>query len=105
MKKIVFTRPDGGLSVMIPVEGARLAFAITLSDGTVIGKATPVPVEQLKGRWPIPGAIAQFAETEDEFVNRIRIGDVPANAINVQIVDSSLIPTDRTNRDAWEWQP
>ena len=43
-------------------------------------------------------------ETDDEFITRIRQLVVPVDALNVQIVDDSLIPVDRTNRNAWEWQ-
>lgn len=65
MKKIIYTRPDGGLFIVSPAPAAQLP-----------------------------------TETEDEFVGRIMTKDVPADAINVQIVDATLIPTDRTFRSA-----
>ena len=66
MKKILFTRPDGGASIVHPAPDARLD-----------------------------------TETEDEFVARIAISDVPADALNVQIIEQSEVPTDRAYRNAW----
>lgn len=110
MKKIIYTHPDGGLSVIHPTVGARLAFFITLADGAVLPPGAnseaaagipPQPVDSILRFWPVPGAVAKWAETEDQFVARIRAKDVPADAIDVQIVDESAIPTDRTFRNAW----
>ena len=64
MKKIIFSRPDGGLSVIHPVINSN---------------------ETL---------------TEDEAIDRAR-KDIPPEAIDVQIVDESAIPSDRTFRNAW----
>lgn len=114
MQKIIYTRPDGGLSVVHPVEGARLAFFVTLSDGTVLPKGAdtpafdgvkPMPVDSIFRRWPVEGAVAKWAETEDEFVARIAAKDVPSDASDVRIVDASVIPTDRTFRNAWRACP
>ena len=113
MKKIIYTRPDGGLSVVHPVEGARLGHSITLADGTVLDSndpvqrltkqaPQPVPVDELRRGWPVAGAIANWAETEDEFLARVKAKVLPADAINSQIVDEAAVPTDRTFRNAWE---
>ena len=59
------------------------------------------PVDVFLRRWPVEGAVANWAETEDEFVARIAFKDVP-QGIEYQIVDASTIPADRTFRDAWE---
>lgn len=67
MKKIIYTRSDGGLSVVHPAENARL-------DN----------------------------ETDAEFISRIVEKDVPPGALDVQIVDATSIPTDRTFRNAWK---
>lgn len=86
-----------------PCEGARLAFWITLADGTVLPKGVPpCPVDAILRRWPVAGAVAKWAETEDEFIARIRAKDVPADATDVQIVDAAAIPADRTFRNAWK---
>ena len=104
-RKIIYTRPDGGLSVVHPVEGGRLANFITLADGTILPKApviTPLPVDRILRRWPVEGAVVSWAETEDEFVSRIALKDVPSDALAQRICDESEIPVDRHFRDAWE---
>lgn len=70
MMKIIYTRPDGGLTVVHPAKEAKLD-----------------------------------TETEAEFVARIAAKDVPSDAVNVQFVDESVIPTDRTFRNAWKAAP
>ena len=103
MKKIIYTRPDGGLSVVHPMEGARLAFSITLANGAVLpeGSTDPLPADAILRHWPVAGAVANWAETEDQFVVRLLASSVPADAVNVQIVDGTAIPKDRTFRNAW----
>lgn len=110
MEKIIYTRPDGGLSVVHPREGSRLAYFITL-DGIVLpegGDKEPraaTPVDCILCRWPVDGATAEWAETEDEFILRLLAKDVPSDAINPQIVEAEAIPADRTFRDAWKAGP
>lgn len=102
MKKIAYTNSAGGLEILHPVEGARLAYAVLDSQGKDIKRsATPVAVDTLLRGWPVEGATAEWAETEDEFVARIRQKDVPAGAVGVQVIDTSIIPSDRTHRRAW----
>lgn len=67
MKRIIFTRANGVLSVMTP--------AIN----------THPERENI---------------TEDEAVARA-LAKMPADAVGVQVVDESAIPTDRTFRNAW----
>ena len=103
MKVIIYMRPDGGLSVCRPNEGARLAYLITLQDGAVLSAINPPqPVDAILRRWPVEGAVADWAESEDQFVARIRAKDVPADAQNVQIIEESAVPADRTFRNAWK---
>lgn len=105
MKKIVFSRPDGGVSVVTPSEGARLAFFITLPDGTRLPSGTAPfterPVDSILRRWPVDGAVAEWAESEDAFLARIAAKDVPAG-LSCWTVGESEIPTDRTFRNAWK---
>lgn len=100
MNKIIYTRADGGLSVFNPVEGARLASSVTLA-GDVLTADEPQSVDQFLRRWPVDGAIAEWAETEEEFIARISPKSIPADASNIAIVDPSAIPADRTFREAW----
>lgn len=66
-KRIIYTRPDGGVSI--------------------IG--------------PAPEFIAGFDGTEDEALAFIQAKDVPADAVDAVQVDETIIPTDRTYRNAW----
>lgn len=75
MKKIIFTKPDGSLAVVHPYINTH-----TKVDGQIV---------------PIPEDI-----TEEEAVNRA-ISKLPPDAINPQVVDESVIPSDRTFRNAW----
>lgn len=104
MKVIAFERDDGGVSVSYPAEGARLALSVTLAGGNVLGDgATPRAVDTFLRGWPITGAVARWAESEDQFVARVRDKVIPAGALAF-IVDDSAIPQDRTFRDAWAIQ-
>ena len=67
MKKIIYTRPDGGLSVVHPVINTH----------------------------PVRENI-----TEEEALQRA-FAKLSSDAINPQIVEANVIPTDRTFRDAW----
>ena len=113
MKKIIYTRFDGGLSVANPVEGARLAFSITVLENGRVRKLwaggntggvplAALPVDTILRGWPVEGASAEWAETEDQFLTRVLAKVVPDDAVNVRICDAAEIPTDRTFRNAWE---
>lgn len=70
--KIVFTRPDGGTSIMNPAPQVHLA-----------------------------RVMPQVADmTEQEYVEFIRDRDVPKDAANIRIVEDAEIPADRTFRNA-----
>lgn len=102
MKKIIYTSPNGALAVVHPSEGARLAHWITLADGVVVPAINPPqPVDTILRAWPVAGAVADWAETEEEFVARIAVKDVPER-LSFFIVDAAAIPQDRTFRNAWE---
>lgn len=103
MKQIVYMRPDGLTCVCNPTEGARFARKITLSDGKVLlpeGDIGYASVDYFLRGWPVPGAVADWAETEEEFVQRIAEKDVHEDAIDVLIVEESAISADRTFRNA-----
>lgn len=73
MKKIVYGRSDGGISVIHPAPQYKVA------------KQNP--------------AVASM--TEIEYLNFIINKDVPNGSTNVRIVDESDIPNSRENRDEW----
>jgi hypothetical protein len=125
MKKIIYTNAQGWATVLTPAEGSRFALQVTLADGTtIIGDGRefvqlsspavakeledlrrPAPVDQFLRRWPVEGATAEWAESEDGWLERIKLKDVPADATDAQIVDESVIPADRTFRNAWRACP
>lgn len=127
MKTIIYTRPDGGLSVCSPAEGARLAKWLTLESGDVLisladgvfvvpqphvadsqlgevlaDKISPIRADQFLRGWPVVGVTAEWAETEGDFLQRVSAKSIPPDATDVQIVEDSAIPTDRTFRNAWK---
>ena len=98
MKRIIFTRPDGGLSIMTPAEGFRLAMRVTVA-GRTFTSSNPAPVDTFVGRWPVKDAAVDWAETEDEFIARVAAKDIPPG-IAYQIVEA--IPSDRNSRNEWK---
>lgn len=106
MKKIVYKRPDGGISIIHPAEGARLAFFITFPDGTRLPSAVAPfvgrPVDSILRAWPVEGAVAEWAEPEEAFISRVIAKDLPHDATNVRVVEATEIPKDRSFRDAWK---
>lgn len=76
MRKIIYTRPDGGLSVVTPIINTH---------ALVDGKLVPQP-EDISEEQAIQRALAKL----------------PADAVGVQVIDASLVPTDRTFRNAWK---
>lgn len=65
-KRIVYTRPDGGMSIVIPAAGSIHA-----------------------------------DEDGQKWLDRIIAKDVPADAIDVQVVEASALPADQAFRRAW----
>ena len=85
---------------MTPAEGARLALSVTIG-GQKLNADKPIAVDTFLRRWPVAGAVVEWAETEDEFVARIAAKDVPAG-LSFQIVSADKFPSDRTNRNKWK---
>lgn len=67
MKRVLFTNPDGSLSIFNPA---------------------------WKDRQP--------GESEDEQLARAMKKAIPSTATNIQIIDKTLVPTDKSFRDAWK---
>lgn len=76
MKKIIYTRPDGGLSVVHPVINT-IGEKIVLDDE---GNERPF--------------------TEQDALERA-LKALPPDAVNPQMIDAEAIPADRTFREAW----
>lgn len=73
MKKIIYERADGGVSIVSPEKKER------------VGRVLPQVLTM----------------TDDEYLQFIITKDVPADAINPQIVEEEEILSDKTNRHAW----
>lgn len=103
MKKIVYKNTEGGISIVHPAEGSRLATKITFNDGRAeIVASEAVPVDSFLRGWPVEGATAEWAEQEEAFLSRIIKKVLPEEATNVRVIEPSEIPTDRTFRNAWK---
>ncbi|MFA5921164.1 MAG: hypothetical protein WC856_07715 [Methylococcaceae bacterium] len=89
MKKIIWSNSAGGISVFTGFEGARLCVSIALSDDTIISSETPVRADSFLGMWPVDGVSATWAETEEEFAQRMAERHVTAP---FRIVDDTEIP-------------
>lgn len=99
-KRIIFPNDDGGVSVLIPAPQARATLVFEAVYETEYVEPTDGgPGYELK---KLVTPEVSRPETDDEFLARIAAKDVPAGK-PFKIVDVSEIPTDRTERDAWEW--
>lgn len=119
---IVFTKPDGGVSIVRPALNARLAWLAEEPEAPANAHhpffgAGPISSEVRRVKLPafehgpfrqmanLAAADAageiEWAETEDEFLARVMGKDVPLDAINPRIVDASALPKSREFRDAW----
>lgn len=83
---IVYRRADGGTSVMHPASRHRL------SD---LAAAPWLAWLAAKGIWS-----ENEATLDAKWIEYVRDKDVPADALDVAIIEASAIPTDRTFRDA-----
>jgi hypothetical protein len=103
-KVIVYTQGDGRLAIVVPSEGARLASKVTVEGKEFLPtKGAAQPVDRFFRAWPISGAKVEWAETEDQFAERISKKDAPAGSSNVTILSASDLPADRALRGAWRY--
>ncbi len=124
MKQIILRLSNGQIAYARPFEGARLAYWITLADGTVLPNGAntdalagvpPAPVDSILHGWPVTGATAKWAETEDEFLARmaqvtiLQDGEKDARfrgAVVVANIPPEGVPADAVSwryRKAWDW--
>ena len=64
-----------------------------------------LPVDRFMRGWPVDGATARWAETEDEFLARVQERAVPPGAQDVTVLDQCQIPKDRASRATWRLTP
>lgn len=99
MKVIVYEVEGGKLEITPPSPGERLCNSITLADGTTMASVVPVQADRFLRGWPVKGAIADWAETEDEWLLRVAGMVRPEKARRLKIVE--LPDLDRATRDKW----
>lgn len=98
MKKVAYQNPQGGVVVLHPAPWARLVRLAgepgrPVMPFDVLARAYQVTtIEQLPN-----GLKAEWAETEDEFVERIAAKDAAGR--DYVLVDE--LPEDRSKRDRW----
>jgi hypothetical protein len=100
-KRIVYTRSDGGVSIVIPSDNFINQFDGTEAEAIDFIKNKDVPVKLTESGIinDNPVSIGQLVSRFDAKANSISFEEIP-----YQIVNDTDIPTDRTNRDAWTWQ-
>lgn len=97
---LAYSRPDGGVSVVVLAPKARLVASLTPPDGLEAQPLTfdpPVPYDRIQG-YVKGGWTVTWAETEAEMQTRVRGTVVPPDASNVTETDT--LPS-RAYRDAW----
>lgn len=101
-KRIIYPTPDGGVAIIVPAPYARRQ--VLVSDAvyeTVIVPATEDVPEHKEQRVVTPAVYRD--ETDDEFAAWVAAKDVPEGK-PFKIVDVADIPSDRTFRNAWEYE-
>ncbi len=98
-KRIVYTRPAGGVSVIGPSERAR-GTEIVAGVGVLNRNGKVIVPERIDGALRLDGKHLH-EETEAEFIARIQAKDVPAGASNVHVCDAAELPARDEFRNAW----
>lgn len=122
-KRIVYTKGDGGVCIVTPAAKARASVMVTaearecirikegdpikdlptgdvdssmrsLSEQGITGKNVDVEV--------VATPVEYRYETDEEFIERIRLMDIPSDAAGVAVIDASSLPKNREFRNAWE---
>lgn len=105
MKVIVCEAPDGTLHRYTPQTGARLISGYTYHGETVLldqpEEVSIVLISAGITEEDLRHVELQWAETDDEFLNRIIDKDLPAGATKITKVSSASLP-DKKYRDAWK---
>lgn len=101
-QRIIYPNDDGGVSILIPAPEARQQVLVSEAlYQTVVVPATEDEPEKEIQELVEPAVYRE--QTDEEFAEWIAAKDVPAGK-PYKIVDVSDIPSDRTFRDAWEYQ-
>lgn len=106
LDRIVYTRPDNAVSVLIPAP--EYMRATTLGGGMIKGMSVRREIDRfVEHGWDgdfarlYTHAIAYGGHTEAEAFDILRRKDVPKDASGVERWQTSELPGDRWFRDAW----
>jgi hypothetical protein len=101
-QRIIYPNDDGGVSIVIPAPEVRKQVLVSEAvTETVIVPATEDNPEHEQTNIITPAVYRD--ETDQEFAEWIAAKDVPEGK-PFKIVDVADIPSDRTFRNAWEYQ-
>jgi hypothetical protein len=96
-KRIIYPTNNGGVAVIVPAPQARRQLLVSdaeYEDQTnENGETVTVCIKDAVYR----------QETDEEFLAWVAKKDVPAG-VEYKIVDVTEVPSDRTFRDAWEYE-
>jgi hypothetical protein len=102
MKKIVYTRSDGGLSIVHPYLSIDdIPFALALLREEEVEIVLPIVNGQIDDFLLIE-KLKEYQRVQDFMVNRAHIKSIPSDASDIKIIDEEKIPKDRTFRSAFE---
>jgi len=106
-KRIVSTRPDGGLYITLPTTWAL--GVMTGAGGAIEPGRIESQIASKVARGIAPQAARTFVEalvfgglTEDEAIAAIQATDVPADGANPEVRDESEFPASAVFSDAWQ---
>jgi hypothetical protein len=101
-QRIIYPTDDGGVAIIITAPEARKQVLVSEAvTETVVIPATEETAEYEQTNVISPAVYRD--ETDEEFLAWIAAKDVPEGK-PYKIVDVADIPTDRTFRNAWEYQ-
>jgi hypothetical protein len=105
MKKILYTRPDGGVSIVIPSPKESIEQALCRYNDVQWENILPlldaVDNDPNFSIHKVEDIIKMRPLTQEEYETHVRERSVPVDAINVRDIADSDIPASREFRNAW----
>lgn len=100
-KRIIYPNDDGGVSIIIPAPEARKK--IIEQEAVIEIQEVEIADGKKESKKVIVSPEVSRMQTDEEFLQYIAEKDVPSGK-PYKVIDVADIPTDRTFRDAWEYQ-
>ena len=107
MKKIIYVQADDSFLLGHPMPGYRLVASVLWGDVDEETFDPPIPWDRVRAAVKRSGASVVYAETEDEWLQRIIDKDTPDGTVRVEIIDHTALPHDRNTtriRKAWRFR-